>query len=82
MLKLKEWRRAEQDSSLALAVDPRHVKSLQRRAAALSAQGMHRAALDDLADAIDADDGARTRQGGKGDFPEVFDFREGFSRGR
>lgn len=56
MLKLKEWRRAEADASLALLHDPRHVKSLQRRAAARSSMGLHRAALADLAAAAEADE--------------------------
>ena len=56
MLKLKEWRRAEADASLALLHDPRHVKSLQRRAAARSSMGLHRAALADLAAAAVADE--------------------------
>ena len=56
MLKLKEWRRAEADASLALLHDPRHVKSLQRRAAARSSMGLHRAALADLAAAAEGDE--------------------------
>lgn len=47
-VKLKEWKKAELDCSLALQVDDAHVKSYQRRAAARNALGMHRAALADL----------------------------------
>ena len=52
MLKLKEWKKAETDCSLALQVDPAHVKSYQRRASARNAMGMHRAALGDLASGV------------------------------
>lgn len=47
-IKLKEWRKAVTDATLALKVDPHHTKSLQRRAVARNALGMHRAALGDL----------------------------------
>ena len=53
-IKLKEWRKAELDCTLALGVDPEHVKSLQRRATARNALGMHRAALSDLEAAVEA----------------------------
>lgn len=56
-IKVKEWRKAELDCTLALQVDPHHVKSLQRRAAARNGLGMHRAALTDLEAALDALDG-------------------------
>jgi tetratricopeptide (TPR) repeat protein len=47
-LKLKEYSKAESDCSSALAIDPGHIKSLTRRAAARTAAGQHRAALADL----------------------------------
>jgi tetratricopeptide (TPR) repeat protein len=52
-LKLKEWRKAEMDATLALQVDSAHVKSYQRRASARNALGMHRAALGDLTEALE-----------------------------
>eukprot|EP00752_Nemacystus_decipiens_P011197 g9950.t1 len=54
-LKLKEFGKAEADCDSALRVDPRHVKSLQRRAAARNALGKHRAALADLQTAAEID---------------------------
>ncbi|CAM9307352.1 unnamed protein product [Ectocarpus sp. 6 AP-2014] len=54
-LKLKEFGKAESDADAALRVDPRHVKSLQRRAAARNALGKHRAALGDLQTAAEID---------------------------
>eukprot|EP00968_Pinguiococcus_pyrenoidosus_P008082 scaffold570_cov234-Pinguiococcus_pyrenoidosus.AAC.1 len=50
-LKLKEWRRAESDATIALRIDPRHAKSYLRRAAARSGQGKYRAALLDILEA-------------------------------
>ncbi|CAN0533742.1 unnamed protein product, partial [Ectocarpus sp. 8 AP-2014] len=52
---LKEFGKAESDADAALRVDPRHVKSLQRRAAARNALGKHRAALGDLQTAAEID---------------------------
>ncbi|CAM9280418.1 unnamed protein product [Scytosiphon promiscuus] len=54
-VKLKEFGKAEADADAALRVDPRHVKSLQRRAAARNALGKHRAALGDLQTAAEMD---------------------------
>ncbi|CAM9595111.1 unnamed protein product, partial [Hapterophycus canaliculatus] len=54
-LKLKEFGKAEADTDAALRVDPRHVKSLQRRAVARNALGKHRAALGDLQTAAEID---------------------------
>ncbi|CAM9255617.1 unnamed protein product [Ectocarpus fasciculatus] len=54
-LKLKEFGKAESDADAALRVDPRHVKSLQRRAVARNALGKHRAALGDLQTAAEID---------------------------
>lgn len=48
LLKLKEYVKAESDCSCALAIEPNHVKSLQRRATARNALGKHRAAVQDL----------------------------------
>lgn len=53
--KLKEFGKAEGDTDAALRVDPRHVKSLQRRAVARNALGKHRAALGDLQTAAEID---------------------------
>lgn len=50
-LKLKENLRAEQDCDSALSIEPEHIKSLSRRAAARNALGKHRAALADLFEA-------------------------------
>ena len=47
-LKMKEFVKAEADSSCALLINPAHVKSLVRRATARSQQGKLRAALADL----------------------------------
>lgn len=47
-LKMKEFVKAEADSSCALLINPTHVKSLVRRASARSQQGKLRAALADL----------------------------------
>lgn len=47
-LKLKEYNRAVSDCNSALQIDPRHVKTLLRRASGLNALGKHRAALKDL----------------------------------
>lgn len=52
---LKEFGKAEADCDAALRLDPRHVKSLQRRAAARNALGKHRAALGDLQAAAEID---------------------------
>ncbi|CAM9932977.1 unnamed protein product, partial [Ectocarpus sp. 4 AP-2014] len=52
---LKEFGKAESDADAALTVDPRHVKSLHRRAAARNALGKHRAALGDLQTAAEID---------------------------
>ena len=54
-LQLKEFGKAEADGNAALKLDPRHVKSLQRRAAARNALGKHRAALSDLQSAAEID---------------------------
>ncbi|CAM9815051.1 unnamed protein product, partial [Laminaria digitata] len=54
-LKLKEFGKSEADSDAALRIDPRHVKSLQRRATARNALGKHRAALGDLQTASEID---------------------------
>jgi hypothetical protein len=45
---LHEWRRAADDASLALTLNPAHVKSWMRRAAARNGLGQHEAALRDL----------------------------------
>lgn len=55
MVQLKEFGKAEADCDTALKLDPRHVKSLQRRAAARNALGKHRAALADLQNAAEID---------------------------
>lgn len=47
-LKLKDWKRAEVDASSALGLDPKHVKSYQRRASARFRLGKIRAALGDI----------------------------------
>ncbi|GMH91096.1 hypothetical protein TL16_g11956 [Triparma laevis f. inornata] len=47
-LKTRDWIKAEKDASLALNLDPRHVKSYQRRSAAKVALGKLRSALKDL----------------------------------
>lgn len=52
---LKEFVKAEADASVALQLDPRHVKSLHRRAVARNALGKHRAALGDLLQAAEID---------------------------
>lgn len=54
-LKLKEYVRAEADCDCALAIEPKHVKSLVRRATARNALGKHRAALLDLIEAAEID---------------------------
>ena len=46
-LKLKDWTRAESDASLAIAIDPLHQKSYQRRSVARASLGKIRAALKD-----------------------------------
>lgn len=51
-LKLKNFEAAVEDASLALALDPSHVKTLQRRAYAYIGQGMHHAALRDIDKAL------------------------------
>lgn len=62
---LKEFGKAESDADAALRVDPRHVKSLQRRAAARNALGKHRAALVDLQTAAEIDSTSKqVRTGG------------------
>jgi len=59
-LKLKDWAKAVADASIALKLDPDHVKALQRRAVARNALGQHRAAISDLSKAHDlADASAR-----------------------
>lgn len=55
IVQLKEFRKAEADCDTALKLEPRHVKSLQRRAAARNALGKHRAALADLQNAVEID---------------------------
>jgi len=55
-LKMKEFVKAEADSSCALLINPTHVKSLVRRATARSQQGKLRAALADLLSAQAAED--------------------------
>jgi len=47
-LKKRDWRKAENDASSALAIDPSHVKSYHRRSVARASLGMLRAALLDL----------------------------------
>ena len=47
-LKLKDWKNAESDSSIALKIDPFHVKSYQRRSLARYWLGKLRASLRDL----------------------------------
>mmetsp|Transcript_11091 Transcript_11091/g.16794 ORF Transcript_11091/g.16794 Transcript_11091/m.16794 type:complete len:405 (-) Transcript_11091:123-1337(-) len=47
-LKLKDWQRAEADSSSALNLDPKHLKSYQRRASARFRLGKIRAAINDI----------------------------------
>lgn len=47
-LRLKEFARAEEDCTSALAIDPEHIKSIQRRATARNSLGRHRAALADI----------------------------------
>jgi hypothetical protein len=59
-LKLKEFKKAELDCTLALQLDPYHTKSLLRRATARNALGKHRAALSDLYTA--AESGQSTRE--------------------
>ena len=56
-IKLKEYLRAESDCTSALSIEPKHVKSLIRRATARNALGKHRAALQDLIDASDHEPG-------------------------
>eukprot|EP00903_Cladosiphon_okamuranus_P005495 g5477.t2 len=58
-LKLKEFGKAEADCDSALRLDPRHVKSLQRRATARNALGKHRAALADLQTAAEIDQSSK-----------------------
>ena len=47
-LKKRDWRKAEDDASSALAIDASHVKSYHRRSVARASLGMLRAALLDL----------------------------------
>ena len=47
-LKKRDWRKAEDDASSALVIDPSHVKSYHRRSVARASLGMLRAALLDL----------------------------------
>lgn len=47
-LKTRDWIKAEKDATAALNIDPRHVKSYQRRSAAKVALGKLRSALKDL----------------------------------
>ena len=47
-LKKKDWLKAEDDASMALTIDPSHVKSYQRRSVARASLGKLRAALLDL----------------------------------
>jgi len=54
-LKLKEYAKAEEDTSCALKIQPMHVKSLLRRATARTSQGKLRAAVRDLLLAKDAE---------------------------
>ena len=56
-IKMKEYLRAETDSTAALAIEPAHVKSLTRRATARNAIGRHRAALQDLIRAAELEPG-------------------------
>jgi len=50
-LKKKDWTKAEDDANSALAIDPAHIKSYQRRSAARAALGKLRSALVDLSHA-------------------------------
>ena len=50
-LKKKDWTKAEDDASSALTIDPAHIKSYQRRAAARASLGKLRSALVDLSHA-------------------------------
>lgn len=54
-LKLKDFRRAETDCDCALDIEPKHIKSLVRRATARNALGKHRAALVDLNYSLEID---------------------------
>lgn len=47
-IKMKEWQNAEVDATLALNIDPLHLKSYQRRSIARQSQGKIRASLLDL----------------------------------
>lgn len=47
-LKKKDWTKAEDDANSALAIDPAHIKSYQRRSAARAALGKLQSALVDL----------------------------------
>ena len=47
-LKVKDWKAAEEDATLALRIDPDHIKSYQRRAASRVALGKILASLKDL----------------------------------
>ncbi|OQR90010.1 RNA polymerase II-associated protein [Thraustotheca clavata] len=51
-LKLKEYLKAEQDTTLAIQIDANHVKSYSRRATARNALGKHHLALLDLEAAL------------------------------
>lgn len=51
-LKLGQFEAAVKDATQALALDPCHVKSLQRRASAYVKQGMDHAALRDVEKAL------------------------------
>ena len=63
-LKKRDWRKAEDDASSALAIDPSHVKSYHRRSVARASLGLLRAALLDLSRAeaelelLEAEDGS------------------------
>jgi tetratricopeptide (TPR) repeat protein len=54
-LKLKDFRRAETDCDCALEIEPKHIKSLVRRATARNSLGKHRAALADLNYSLEID---------------------------
>eukprot|EP01035_Chromulina_nebulosa_P025949 gene25949-33919_t len=54
-LKLKEFVKAENDCTCALAIEANHVKSFQRRVTARNALGKHRAALIDIQTALSID---------------------------
>ena len=51
-LKQKEFHNAENDCTVALSIDEKHVKTLQRRATARHALGKHRAAFVDASSAL------------------------------